>query len=140
MVKDRGRWVVVEVIDVYPTTLGHCPHFNLVSHEFGAAGAEFCPVSDQVLEYPQHIVSNHRKVAELVKSLKRELSGLPINVQIRMVDATSWVGVFKCFRHRVRGQSAVIVNGRKVCDGDYAVDEAVERIKAEAMNILSAST
>ncbi|MDJ0269075.1 MAG: hypothetical protein NXY59_00715 [Aigarchaeota archaeon] len=130
------RWLVIEVIDVYPTTLGHCPHFNLVTHELGAAGAEFCPLSDQVVEYPRHVIESHYRVAGLVKRLKTLLRGLPLNVQVRMIEATSAVGLWKCLRHRVRSQSAILVNGRKICDGDYSLDEAAESIRREALRIL----
>ena len=136
MSKSKIPWIVVEVVDVYPTTLGHCPHFNLVSHEFQAVGAEFCPLSDQVVEYPSHVIGSHVRVAELVKGLKNALSNIPVNVQIRMVDATSAGGILKCIRHRVRGQSAIIVNGKKVCDGNYSLDEAIRKIREEALSIV----
>ncbi|HIQ29796.1 MAG TPA: hypothetical protein EYH45_04445 [Candidatus Caldiarchaeum subterraneum] len=107
-----------------------------MTHEFGAAGAEFCPLSDQVVEYPRHVIESHYRVAGLVKHLKKVLRGLPINVQIKMIEAASAVGMWKCLRHRIRSQSAILVNGRKICEGDYSLDEAAESIRREALRIL----
>lgn len=132
----QAPWLVVEIIDTYPTTLGHCPHFNLMTHELGAAGAEFCELSDQVLEYPRHVLESHHRVADLVTRLKTALQGLPVNVRIEMVEATSAKGLWKCLRHGVKGQSAVLVNGRKICDGIFT-EERMEVVKHEALRLLA---
>lgn len=109
--------IKIEVIDVYPTSIGHCPHINLLSHEMNLLGGEYCPLSDQALEYPKEILENHLRIAEVIKRVKNALKGIPINVTIEMVEATSLKGIFKSIRHRLRQQSAIIVNGKKVCDG-----------------------
>jgi len=137
MTHQQMPWLVVEIIDVYPTTLGHCPHFNLISHEFGAAGAEFCPISDQVIEYPKHVLESHQRVAKLVSKIKSALTDLPVNVRIQMIEATSAAGIWKCLRHGVKGQSALLVNGKKICDGTFSLEDVGERVRREAMRLLS---
>jgi len=117
--------VKIELIDVYPTSVGHCPHFNFVTAEFKCLGGEF--QSDQLSEYPDHVADSHVRVAETVSRIKKALSGLPVSVTINLVGAQSITGVLKSFRHRLTKQFAVIVNGKKVWEG-YPIGPAFENI------------
>ncbi|MCS6784430.1 MAG: hypothetical protein RMI43_01475 [Candidatus Caldarchaeum sp.] len=109
--------VKVEIYEVYPMTLGHCPHYNLLSAEMYAAGAEFCDLSTQATEYPDDIIKNHLKAAEIVKFLRDSFRGRRMNVEVEMVNLISPLGFFKSIRHRVWRRPGVVVDGRKVCDG-----------------------
>ena len=106
----------VEVLDVYPTTLGHCPHFNLVSCEMSTAGAEFCELSSQVMEYPDSVIKSHDRAVAIMNFLKKTLDGVPANVSLDMVDLLTFSGFLKGLRHGVMSSFAVLMNGRKVCE------------------------
>lgn len=108
----------VEVLDIYPSTLGHCPHFNLVSCEMATSGAEFCELSSQVVEYPDHVLKSHDRAVAIMNFLKKSLDGIPANVSLDMVDLLTLAGFLKGVRHGVMGNFAILINGRKVCEKD----------------------
>ncbi len=133
----RGRWVKIEIVDLYPTNLGHCPHYNLLSHEMNLAVREYCHLSpeNQAREYPEEVFLSYHRVGDYIKKLKDRLINTPINVRIELIEATSLKGVYKCIRYRIRGNRGIIFNGRKICDGNYSTDEAVERTLMEINKI-----
>jgi hypothetical protein len=112
------RTVKVQVFDVYPTTLGHCPHYNLFASEMAAAGAEFCELSNQALEYPPDVIKSHERAARIAEFLAREAREMGLNVEVEMVNLFSPGGLLKALRHGVLGRFAVVVDGRKVCEGE----------------------
>jgi hypothetical protein len=62
MAAEKGTRVIrITILDVYPTQLGHCPHYNLISSQMMAAGSEFCELSSQALEYPDEVLSSHSR-------------------------------------------------------------------------------
>ncbi|MEM4302612.1 MAG: hypothetical protein QXQ70_01805 [Candidatus Caldarchaeum sp.] len=109
--------IKVEVYEIYPVTLGHCPHYNLLSAEMYAAGAEFCELSTQAAEYPDDVLQNHSKAAEVVRFLKQSFKGRRMNVEVEMVNLISPMGFLKSLRHRIWRRPAVVVDGKKVSDG-----------------------
>ncbi|MCS7127543.1 MAG: hypothetical protein NZ953_04055 [Thaumarchaeota archaeon] len=128
----------VVLLDVYPTQLGHCPHYNLVSSQMMAAGSEFCELSSQALEYPQEVIESHRRALAVLNVLRRALDGKEVNVEVEMVDALSPKGFLLSLRYGVRGNFAVVVNGKKVYDGEpsvEAVERALEDYVSEALNL-----
>lgn len=106
----------VEIFDVYPTTLGHCPHYNLLANEMAAAGAEFCELSSQVTEYPNDVIMSHDRAVEVASFLRKELAGRAVDVSVEMVSLMSPTGFFKALRHRIKSNFAIVVGGRKVCE------------------------
>ncbi len=130
-----SNWITIEIIDLYPTNLGHCPHFNLLAHEMDLASTEFCPSAGQAREYPEHIVKSYSRVADLIADLKKNLRGYPVNIRIELIEATSMRGLWRSLKYRVKGNSAAIVNGRKVCEGVLDSRKIVDAVKAEAEKI-----
>lgn len=135
----KAPWINIEVIDLYPTNLGHCPHYNLLAQELEAMPEEYCVCSEssQVREYPPEVLQSYERVAQLIKGLKEALKGYPVNVRIDMIEATSLKGLLKSLRHRIRRNMAVIVNGRKVCDGEINVPLVVKSVREETERLLA---
>lgn len=106
--------------------MGHCPHYNLVSSQMMTAGSEFCELSSQALEYPQDVIESHRRAIEVMGCLKKVLNGFNADVSVEMVDILSPKGFMLSLRYRVRSNFAVVVNGKKVYDGEPMM-KAVER-------------
>lgn len=127
--KDIGPWVCcllvaglrrpvkIEVYDVYPMTLGHCPHYNLLAAEMYAAGAEFCELSTQAAEYPDDVIKSHQRAAEVVRFLRNVFRGRDMNVEVEMVNLISPTGFFKSILKKIWRRPAVVVDGAKVCEG-----------------------
>ena len=73
MAAEKGTRVIrITILDVYPTQLGHCPHYNLISSQMMAAGSEFCELSSQALEYPDEVLSSHSKTIRILEAVRRE--------------------------------------------------------------------
>ncbi len=133
-----GGWLRIEIIDVFPTNIGHCPHFNLLNHELRALGGLYCPFTDQAKEYPKHVREAHQRVADVIQRTKNALKDLPLNVSVDMIEATSIKGTLKGIRYRLRKQSGMIVNGRKFIEGYPLPDEFEQRLRLEAQSVLQA--
>lgn len=112
------RELRIEIFDIYPTTLGHCPHYNLLASEMAAAGAEFCELSSQVTDYPDDIIRSHDRAVEVAHFLKKELQEPPVDVSLEMVNLLSPAGFLKALRHRIKRRFAIVVDGKKVCEGE----------------------
>jgi len=131
------KLVKIELYDIYPSTLGHCPHYNLLSAEMYAVGSEFCEHSTQVLEYPDEIIKNHVRAVQVLKFLKDSLKNHLVDVELEMVNLISPVGFLKSIRYGVWRRPAIVVNGKKVSEGfiDWeglkkAVEEAcIDRVR-----------
>jgi hypothetical protein len=133
---DNGNWLRVEILDVFPTNLGHCPHFNLLTHEMGAMGDLWCPFTDQTEDYPKYVKEAHHRVADVIRRMKNALGDLPVNVSVDMVEAMTVKGTLKGIRHRFRKQSGVIVNGRKFAEGYPLPPDFEARLRSEAVGLL----
>lgn len=131
-----AKWLRIEIIDVFPTNLGHCPHFNLLTHEFRAMGALWCPFTDQATEYPEYVKEAHHRVADVIQRARDALQDLPVNVSVDMIEATSIRGTLKGIRHRLRTQSGMIVNGRKFVEGYPLPPDFERRLRAEAEGLM----
>lgn len=134
----NGRWLRIEIIDVFPTNIGHCPHFNLLNHELRALGGLYCPFTDQAKEYPKHVREAHQRVADVIQRARNALKDLPVNVSVDMIEATSIKGTLKGIRHRLRKQCGMIVNGRKFIEGYPLPPEFEQRLRSEAESVLQA--
>jgi len=66
--------------------------------------------SEQLDEYPAEIVETLRRVSELAQ---RVVEDFPANVELRVIDLASSLGLLKSLRHRVGSGPAVLINGRK---------------------------
>ncbi|MBO3833429.1 MAG: hypothetical protein FGF51_08650 [Candidatus Brockarchaeota archaeon] len=128
----------IEVYDMYPITLGHCPHYNLLSSEMYAAGAEFCELSSQVSEYPNDVIENNFRVVGVVRFLRESFKGVQINVEVEMVNLLSPIGFMKSLRHGIWKRPAILVNGKKVSDG-FIDWERLKKMVEEAWAIQESS-
>jgi hypothetical protein len=138
MVEEKGTKVIrITILDVYPTQLGHCPHYNLVSSQMMTAGSEFCELSSQALEYPDDVLSSHSRAVRILEAVRREVGGEPVRVEVEMVELLSPKGFISSLRHGIRSNFAVLVNGRKVYEGkpdDGQFEEKVARYVRELLN------
>lgn len=121
---------------MFPTNIGHCPHFNLLTHEVRALGGLWCPFTDQAKEYPAYVREAHHRVADVIERVREAVKDLPVNVSVDMVEATSIKGTLKGIRHRLRKQSGMIVNGRKFVEGYPLPPDFEQRLRSEAEGLL----
>ncbi len=138
MSSERGSRVIrITILDIYPTQLGHCPHYNLVSSQMMSAGSEFCELSSQALEYPDEVLASHDRAVRILNAVRREVEGEPVRVEVEMVELLSPKGFISSLKYDLRSNFAVLVNGKKVYDGkpdDGQVEEKVARYVKELLN------
>jgi hypothetical protein len=138
MAAEKGTRVIrITILDVYPTQLGHCPHYNLISSQMMTAGSEFCELSSQALEYPDEVLSSHSRAVRILEAVRREVQGVPVRVEVEMVELLSPKGFISSLRHRIRSNFAVLVNGKKVYEGKPdggQVEETVARYVKGLLN------
>ncbi len=138
MATERGtKLIKITILDIYPTQLGHCPHYNLVSSQMMTAGSEFCELSSQALEYPDDVLSSHSRAIRILEAVRREVEGEPVRVEVEMVELLSPKGFISSLRYGIRSNFAVLVNGKKVYEGkpdDGEVEEKVARYVRELLN------
>ncbi len=82
-----------------------------------AAGAEFCELSTQVTDYPDDVIHSHDRAVDIARFLKNEFQDPPFDVSLEMVNLLSPDGFFKALKHRIRKRFAIVVDGKKVCEG-----------------------
>jgi hypothetical protein len=128
----------IEVLDLYPTQLGHCPHFNLISSQMMTAGSEFCEISSQTLEYPDSVVKSHLRAAMLLDCVKRVVAGRAVNAEVVMVDLLSPKGFLKSLRHGIKHNYAILLNGRKIYEGEPDIEKAEASLAEAVRRILEA--
>ncbi|MDJ0275138.1 MAG: hypothetical protein QXO17_02085 [Nitrososphaerota archaeon] len=130
------RVIRVTIFDVYPTQLGHCPHYNLVSSQMMTAGSEFCELSSQAVEYPEEVIGSHGRAVRILEAIRREVGGEPVRVEVEMVELLSPRGFISSLRYGIRSNFAVVINGRKVYDGRPEEGVVEERVAAHVRELL----
>jgi hypothetical protein len=122
------------------TTYGHCRHCTVLFDESGLQ-KEF---AKKVLEdYPQDLQEEVARLSDWI----RELSGLyKHRLVMRIIDAHSPMGMFKCLRHWIRKYPTFIINGRKAWVGwdkdklESLIDEHIQTSIAARKQSLSITT
>lgn len=127
--------IKIEVLDLYPTRLGLCPRYSLISSQMMTAGSEFCEMPSQALEYPDEVIKSHMRAVMLLELVKKIVAGRLVNVEVVMVNLLSPKGFLISLRHGVRSNYAILLNGRKVYEGEPDM-EKVEAHLAPAINNL----
>ena len=100
-----ARKIKVEFLALVPTMFSHCQHCMDLTRASGLRVH-----SEQLDEYPAEIVETLRRVSELAQ---RVVENFPANIELRVIDLASSLGLLKSLRHRVGSGPAVLINGRK---------------------------
>jgi hypothetical protein len=98
--------VAVEIVTSVPPELGHCASCEVVLRSFTSLDRQF-------LEWPEDVA---RESAELVSFL-RELSSRNPHVTVRVIPTLTPEGFMVSLRYGIKRTPAVIIRGRKVCEG-----------------------
>ncbi len=113
----------VEIVGVLPTLFGHCSHCDYVADRMKVALKK-----DQADEYPPAVIEENHRVSETVYQI---LENFPGKAQVEIVNAVSPAGFWKALKYRLRSNSALIVNGKKVGEGIPEYSKLEEVLKSE---------
>ncbi len=99
------RPVRLEILSLVPTSYRQCSLCETLFHQSGA-GKE---AHEQIMrEYPADLLEEHARLSAWVEKLSQRYGG---QIEIRVIDPQSGLGLWKSLRHRVRKYPAFIVNG-----------------------------
>lgn len=102
------REVTVEIVTLNPIMVGHCEHCEILMKGFGI---DYKPA--QLEEYPREILEMSSKITELIRAITRRFYA-----RVIIIEALTPLGLYKMIRYRGRKLPLIIVEGRKVSEGD----------------------
>jgi hypothetical protein len=98
--------VRLEILSLVPTAYSQCSHCETIYDQAGVGAKVHAEIMQ---EYPPDLLRDHIRLSSWVEELARRYGA---NIQIRVIDLQSGLGVFKCLRHRVRQYPTCIINGK----------------------------
>jgi hypothetical protein len=111
----------VEIVAYAPTAFYHCTHCEVVWQETGfSRGLHEEQVGSAL---PPDLLADYQAVSDWVRHLLSAFGG---RIEIKVIDAASFEGVWKTVRHGLRRYPAVLVGDRRfdVTGADYSAAEA----------------
>lgn len=105
------RPILLEIVTSMITTLGQCRSCEVIFQE---AGLSEKVSQKEVNEYPQDLVQESEKLSDLIRQLKQLYRH---RLSIKLIDAKSFLGVYKSLRHWVRKYPTFIVEGKETYSG-----------------------
>jgi hypothetical protein len=103
--------ILLEIVTQVLTSYDHCRHCEIF---FDQAGFDKKFHQKEVNEYPADLKEEYAKLCELMKELMRLYRH---RLFIKLIDAQSFVGIYKSLRHRFRRYPTFIIEGREVYTG-----------------------
>jgi hypothetical protein len=120
----RSGPVRVDVVGAIPTVYNMCAPC-CTTDELGVCGIDLR--SEQLKEYPPHVVENNARAAVLIAQLLHDYGD---RVRPSLVDLASPRGVWLALRHRVGSSLVVVVDGKVLPPEVDAVRAAVAAVSA----------
>lgn len=109
MLRIRGpNEVTVEIVTLNPIMIGHCEHCEILMKGFGV---DYKP--SQLEEYPREFLELSSKITEFIRAITRRFYA-----RVVIIEALTPLGLYKMIRYRSGKLPIVIVNGRKVSEGE----------------------
>lgn len=103
--------IVLEIVARLLTTFGQCRHCALFFEESGLQEK----VSQKTLDdYPEDLKEELTRLSDWIHELSRLYKH---RLLIRLIDAQSFVGIYKSLRHRIRKYPAFIIEGKETYVG-----------------------
>jgi hypothetical protein len=103
--------ITVEIVTNMLTVLGHCQSCQLV---FNQAGVEKEVHQETLDDYPKELKEEFQQLSDWIGELVRLYRH---RISVRVIDAKSWMGIYKALRHRFRKYPAFIVGKKEVMAG-----------------------
>ncbi len=103
--------ITIEVVTNMLTVLGHCQSCQLV---FNQAGFENKVNKETLNEYPKELKEEFQQLSDWIRELIRLYRH---RISVRVIDAKSWMGIYKALRHRFRKYPAFIIDKKEVMAG-----------------------
>jgi len=105
------RPISLEIVTRVLTTFDHCRHCEIF---FDEAGLDKKFHQKEVNEYPPDLKEEFAKLSDWIRELTRLYKH---RLLIRLIDAQSFLGIYKSLRHRIRKYPTFIVEGKETYTG-----------------------
>jgi hypothetical protein len=105
------RPISLEIVTRVLTTFDHCRHCEIF---FDEAGLDKKFHQKEVNEYPPDLKEEFAKLSDWIRELTRLYKH---RLLIRLIDAQSFLGIYKSLRHRIRKYPTFIVEGKETYAG-----------------------
>ena len=105
------RPISLEIVTRVLTTFDHCRHCEIF---FDEAGLDKKFHQKKVNEYPPDLKEEFAKLYDWIRELTRLYKH---RLLIRLIDAQSFLGIYKSLRHRIRKYPTFIVEGKETYAG-----------------------
>ena len=103
--------ILLEIVARAVTTFEQCRSCSVV---FGEAGLKGAYRQKEFEEYPQDVKEEFTHLLEWIRELTRLYKH---RLVIRLIDAQSFLGMYKSLRHRIREYPAFVVQKREALSG-----------------------
>ena len=103
--------ILLEIVARAVTTFEQCRSCSVV---FGEAGLKTASRQKEFEEYPQDVREEFTHLLEWIRELTRLYRH---RLVIRLIDAQSFLGMYKSLRHRIREYPAFVVQKREALSG-----------------------
>ena len=105
------RPISLEIVTRVLTTFDHCRHCEIF---FDEAGLDKKFHQKEVNEYPPDLKEEFAKLSDWIRELTRLYKH---RLLIRLIDAQSFLGIYKSLLHRIRKYPTFIVEGKETYTG-----------------------
>jgi hypothetical protein len=103
--------ILLEIVTDMITTFGQCRRCNIF---FDEAGLNKKVYQKEIDEYPPDLIQESEDLSDWIKELKRLYKH---RLFIQLIDAKSFMGVYKSLRYRIRKYPTFIVEGKETYTG-----------------------
>jgi len=103
--------ILLEIVTKVMTTFGHCRRCEIL---FDKAGLDKKNQQRDMDEYPPDLKEELFKLSDWIQELSRLYKH---RLLIKLVDAQSFLGVYKSLRYRIRSYPTFIVEGKETYGG-----------------------
>lgn len=114
----------IEIVTISPIMLGHCNNCEILMNSFGANHTR-----SQLDEYPQEILDQSLKITEFINSISGKFY-----ISVSIIEAFSVRGLLKLIRFKNRKLPIIIVNGKKISNGNLI---NIEPLAQQTLNMMT---
>lgn len=105
------RPISLEIVTRVLATFDHCRRCKVL---FNEAGLDQKFQQEEMNEYPADLKEEFMKLSDWIRELTRLYKH---RLLIKLIDAQSFLGVYKSLRHRIRKYPTFIVEGKETYSG-----------------------
>jgi hypothetical protein len=117
--------VTVELLGLLPEVYRLCTKCQPIDY-LGAAGVDY--ISDQMADYPEAILTEQKKLADLYYRLREDFGS---SVRLVPVELTSFRGMWLSLRHGLKNAPSLVIGRKRIVQAQFVYEEIRRAIQEE---------